>query len=145
MLTSRPSVNYRTTHEDRNCRRPCSSCPSSIIGFSCRPSACSYGYYYSHYESGKVGSYPSSVFTSLICFSRPASRGIRRARGRARKGTERPQKSAADLDAEMEVCVACLGFAMHHPDEVIGLHCKQRGCSCGCPCRSLSNVLFAAV
>ncbi|KIK98588.1 hypothetical protein PAXRUDRAFT_133911 [Paxillus rubicundulus Ve08.2h10] len=34
--------------------------------------------------------------------ARPASRGIRRGRGRGRKGTERPPKSAADLDAEME-------------------------------------------
>ena len=44
------------------------------------------------------------MITLLIWCSRPASRGIRRARGRARRGTERPQKSAADLDAEMEVC-----------------------------------------
>jgi THO complex subunit 4 len=34
--------------------------------------------------------------------ARPASRGIRRGRGRGRKGTERSPKSAADLDAEME-------------------------------------------
>ena len=53
---------------------------------------------------------PRSVCTGVIIrcanlLSRPASRGIRRARGRARKVTERPQKSAADLDAEMEVRV----------------------------------------
>jgi len=40
--------------------------------------------------------------TTTTRVSRPASRGIRRARGRARKGTERTPKSAADLDAEME-------------------------------------------
>ncbi|KAF8549602.1 hypothetical protein OG21DRAFT_1421030 [Imleria badia] len=38
---------------------------------------------------------------AAVCY-RPASRGIRKARGRGRKGAERPQKSAADLDAEME-------------------------------------------
>ncbi|KAG1876402.1 hypothetical protein F4604DRAFT_1761396 [Suillus subluteus] len=34
--------------------------------------------------------------------ARPATRGSRRGRGRGRKGNERPQKSVADLDAEME-------------------------------------------
>ncbi|KAG2343034.1 hypothetical protein BDR05DRAFT_1000345 [Suillus weaverae] len=34
--------------------------------------------------------------------ARPAARGSRRGRGRGRKGNERPQKSVADLDAEME-------------------------------------------
>ncbi|KAF9233358.1 hypothetical protein BU15DRAFT_66665 [Melanogaster broomeanus] len=34
--------------------------------------------------------------------SRPVTRGIRRGRGRGRKTNERPQKSVADLDAEME-------------------------------------------
>jgi len=43
-----------------------------------------------------------AVTTTTTRAARPASRGIRRARGRARKGTERPQKSAADLDADME-------------------------------------------
>jgi len=44
-----------------------------------------------------------TVAATTTRVTRPASRGIRRARGRARKGnTERPQKSAADLDAEME-------------------------------------------
>ncbi|KAG1748315.1 uncharacterized protein EDB91DRAFT_1235683 [Suillus paluster] len=34
--------------------------------------------------------------------ARPAARGARRGRGRGRKANERPQKSVADLDAEME-------------------------------------------
>ncbi|KAG9313487.1 hypothetical protein JVU11DRAFT_5812 [Chiua virens] len=45
-------------------------------------------------------SVPATTTTTRV--ARPASRGIRRARGRARKGNDRPQKSAADLDAEME-------------------------------------------
>ncbi|KAH0826549.1 hypothetical protein J3R83DRAFT_4903 [Lanmaoa asiatica] len=51
----------------------------------------------------RVAPPPAAVATTTTTrVARPASRGIRRARGRARKGTERPQKSAADLDAEME-------------------------------------------
>ena len=36
----------------------------------------------------------------------------------------RPQKSAADLDVDLEVCVEYLEFAMQYPDQVIGLHCE---------------------
>jgi len=49
---------------------------------------------------------PSETMAATISatrVARPASRGIRRGtRGRGRKVGERPQKSVADLDAEME-------------------------------------------
>jgi len=49
---------------------------------------------------------PSATMAATISatrVARPASRGIRRGtRGRGRKVGERPQKSVADLDAEME-------------------------------------------
>lgn len=93
----------------------------------------------------RLASVPIRRLLSLTHSSRPASRGIRRGRGRARKSNERPQKSVADLDAEMEVCVEHLEFAIQYPNGVIGLHCKQRSCSGRCPCCSLSNVLFAAM
>jgi hypothetical protein len=32
--------------------------------------------------------------------------------------------------------------AMKHPDQVVGLHCKQCGCSCSCSRCSLSPMLF---
>ncbi|KAN0084289.1 hypothetical protein V8E55_007793 [Tylopilus felleus] len=52
----------------------------------------------------RVAPPPTTVATTATTrVARPASRGIRRgARGRGRKGNERPPKSAADLDAEME-------------------------------------------
>jgi len=52
----------------------------------------------------RVAPAPAAVVaaTTTTRVARPASRGVRRGRGRARKGVERPQKSAADLDAEME-------------------------------------------
>ena len=63
LTTPRPSVNYRTTHEDRNRCRPCASCANSIVGVSCRPSACHCGYHYSHCEGGKVGFCADSTIT----------------------------------------------------------------------------------
>jgi len=50
------------------------------------------------------------MLRSVPCLTnyRPAARGSRRGRGRGRKGNERPQKSVADLDAEMEVRLCTL-------------------------------------
>ncbi|KAH7886876.1 hypothetical protein F5I97DRAFT_1870954 [Phlebopus sp. FC_14] len=50
----------------------------------------------------RVAPPPATAPTSTTRVARPASRGIRRVRGRGRKGNDRPQKSVADLDAEME-------------------------------------------
>jgi len=79
----------------------------------------------------------------LDCFflpiHRPAARGARRGRGRGRKSNERPQKSVADLDAEMEVCLR-ISFLDHHVDvDFSGLHRDQ--CSCSC-CRLKSDLCY---
>ena len=61
-----------------------------------------------------------------------------RARGGARK-TDRAPKSAADLDAEMEVCIfdtfCCLTYLRFWSS---GLYCQQWSC-----CRCLSNFDFS--
>ncbi|KAI6109455.1 hypothetical protein EDD17DRAFT_626151 [Pisolithus thermaeus] len=94
---------YRTTHENRDRHRPRSS-GAAVARFACctchccrrRPCSC-----------GKVRIVELSWKSPFDVVIRPAIRGRRGPRSR-RKTTERPQKSVADLDAEMEVGIVSL-------------------------------------
>ena len=123
---------YRTPDEDRNRRRPLET--SSFGISSCtRPCCCQR----CSDTDPKVGQFHCCGVSCVLILSMSFRVGGRaRRRGGARKADRAP-KSAADLDAEMEVCtfktLSCLSNLRLCRS---GLYCQQWSRAC---CRCLSN------
>ena len=127
---------YRTPHEDRNCCRPLKT---SFFGISsCTRPCCHQRCSDTDRKVGQLN-FCGAFCVLILSMSFRVGGRPRRIRGRGSRKADRAPKSAADLDAEMEVCTfetfCCLPNLRLWP---LGLYCRQWSC-----CRCLSNFDFS--